>query len=138
MVAMGWDSILIYGAGLRSIPLEVLEAAEMDGASRWQRFRHIVLPLMRPARAIITILLFITVAQIFDVVYVLEGIQGAPARATDVVGLLIYRAAFGGGSLSTDADLGQAEANAVAVMVVLGIVLGLIQWYFRRRAVDYS
>jgi raffinose/stachyose/melibiose transport system permease protein len=134
----GGISIVIYGAGLRSVPLDVLEAAEMDGASRWQRFWHITLPLMRPARAIVTILLFITVAQIFDVVYVLEGIQGAPARATDVVGLLIYRAAFGGGSLSTDSDLGLAEANAVAVMLILGVTLGLIQWYFRRRAVDYS
>jgi raffinose/stachyose/melibiose transport system permease protein len=132
----GGIPILIYGAGLRSVPLDILEAAEVDGASPWQRFRYITVPMIRPATAIVTILTFITVAQVFDAVYVLEGIQGAPARATDVVGLLIYRAAFGGGNLSTDADLGLAEANAVAIMIILIISLGALQWFFRRRAVD--
>lgn len=134
----GGIPILIYVAGLRSVPLDVLEAAEIDGASPRQRFWYITVPMIRPATAIVTILAFITVAQVFDVVYVLEGIQGAPARATDVVGLLIYRAAFGGGNLATDADLGLAEANALAIMVLLIASLGATQLYFRRRAVDYS
>jgi raffinose/stachyose/melibiose transport system permease protein len=130
----GGIPILIYGAGLRGVPGELLEAADIDGASRARRFWRITVPLLRPATAVITILLFITVAQTFDVVYVLEGAQGAPAGATDVFGTLIYRTAFGVGPGAV-ANLGLGEAVAVVVMVLLAVTLGIIQWYFRRRTV---
>jgi raffinose/stachyose/melibiose transport system permease protein len=132
----GGIPIVVYGAGLKGIPADVLEAAAIDGASAWQRFRRIVLPLLRPATAVTTILNFVTASQVFGVVYVLEGLQGAPGGATDVFGTLIYRTAFGGSSLTTISNLGYAETNAVVVMIILAVALGLIQWYFRRRTVS--
>ena len=132
----GGIPILIYGAGLRSVPKDLLEAADIDGASGTRKFWRITMPLLRPATAVITVLLFITVAQTFDVVYVLEGAQGAPAGATDVFGTLIYRTAFGVGPGAT-ANLGLGEAVAVTVMILVAVTLGIAQWYFRRRTVQY-
>ena len=62
--------------------------------------------------------------------------EGAPGGATDVVGTLIYRTAFGTGTFSSTSNLGFAEANAVGVMVILGVGILLLQLYFRRRMVE--
>ena len=133
-----WGGIpmVIYGAGLKAIPSEMTAAATVDGAGSIQRFRYVVLPLLRPAVTVNTILTFVTVFQSFAVVYVLEGIQGAPGGATDVVGTLIYRQAFGVGQFTASDNLGYAEANAVCVMALLGVGLVLMQTYFRRRIVE--
>jgi raffinose/stachyose/melibiose transport system permease protein len=98
--------------------------------------RYVVLPLLRPAIVVTTVLTFVTAFQSFAVVYVLEGIEGAPGGATDVVGTLIYRTAFGTGAFSSTANLGYSEANAVGVMVVLAVGLVFMQLYFRHRIVE--
>jgi raffinose/stachyose/melibiose transport system permease protein len=131
----GGVPMVVYGAGLKAIPLELLDAARVDGAAGLRRFRHIVIPLLRPAVVVNTVLTFVTIFQSFAVVYILEGIEGAPGGATDVVGTLIYRTAFGVGAFSPTANLGYAEANAVGVMVILAFGLLLLQLYFRRRIV---
>ncbi len=133
-----WGGIpmVIYGAGLKAIPAELLDAAEVDGAVGLRRLRYVVLPLLRPAVVVTTILGFVTTFQSFAVVYVLEGVEGAPGGATDVVGTLIYRTAFGTGTFSSTSNLGFAEANAVGVMVILGVGILLLQLYFRRRMVE--
>lgn len=132
----GGVPMVIYGAGLKAIPTQLLDAAEVDGAAGLRRLRYVVLPLLRPAIVVATILTFVTTFQTFAVVYVLEGIEGAPGGATDVVGTLIYRTAFGVGLFSSTANLGFSEANAVGVMVILGVGLFLLQLYFRRRIVE--
>jgi raffinose/stachyose/melibiose transport system permease protein len=96
----------------------------------------VVLPLLRPAIVVTTVLTFVTAFQSFAVVYILEGIEGAPGGATDVVGTLIYRTAFGTGAFSSTANLGYSEANAVGVMVVLAVGLVFMQLYFRHRIVE--
>lgn len=132
----GGVPMVIYGAGLKSIPGELLDAAQVDGAIGFKRMRYVVLPLLRPAIVVTTVLTFVTVFQSFAVVYVLEGIEGAPGGATDVVGTLIYRTAFGTGAFSSTANLGYSEANAVGVMVVLAVGLVFMQLYFRHRIVE--
>ncbi len=132
----GGVPMVIYGAGLKAIPDQLLDAAEVDGAVGLTRLRYVVLPLLRPAIVVTTILTFVTCFQSFAVTYVLEGIEGAPGGATDVVGTLIYRTAFGTGLFSSTANLGFSEANAVGVMVILGIGLFFLQLYFRRRIVE--
>ena len=117
----GGVPMVIYGAGLKSIPGELLDAAQVDGAIGMRRLRYVVLPLLRPAIVVTTVLTFVTAFQSFAVVYVLEGIEGAPGGATDVVGTLIYRTAFGTGTFSSTANLGFSEANAVGVMVILAV-----------------
>ena len=132
----GGVPMVIYGAGLKSIPTELLDAALVDGAEGPRRLRYVIVPLLRPAIVVTTILTFVTAFQSFAVVYVLEGIEGAPGGATDVIGTLIYRTAFGTGAFSSTANLGYSEANAVGVMVILGIALLLLQLYFRRRIAE--
>ncbi len=80
--------------------------------------------------------MFVTTAQMFAVVYVLEGVDAAPGGATDVAGTLLYRTAFGGGQFVTNANLGYAEAIAVVTMLILAVALGLVQAFYRRRTVD--
>lgn len=132
----GGVPMVIYGAGLKAIPAQLLDAAEVDGAVGITRLRYVVLPLLRPAIVVTTILTFVTCFQSFAVTYVLEGIEGAPGGATDVVGTLIYRTAFGTGLFSSTANLGFSEANAVGVMVILGLGMFFLQLYFRRRIVE--
>ena len=132
----GGVPMVIYGAGLKSIPGELLDAAQVDGAIGFRRMRYVVLPLLRPAIVVTTVLTFVTAFQSFAVVYVLEGIEGAPGGATDVVGTLIYRTAFGTGAFSSTANLGYSEATAVGVMVVLAVGLVFMQLYFRHRIVE--
>jgi raffinose/stachyose/melibiose transport system permease protein len=128
--------MVIYGAGLKAIPTQLLDAAEVDGAYGFNRLRYVIIPLLRPAIVVTTILTFVTSFQSFAVVYVLEGIEGAPGGATDVVGTLIYRTAFGTGTFSATENLGFSEANAVGVMVILAVGMVLLQLYFRRRIVE--
>jgi len=132
----GGVPMVIYGAGLKSIPGELLDAAQVDGAIGLKRMQYVVLPLLRPAIVVTTVLTFVTAFQSFAVVYILEGIEGAPGGATDVVGTLIYRTAFGTGAFSSTANLGYPEANAVGVMVVLAVGLVFMQLYFRHRIVE--
>ena len=132
----GGVPVVIYGAGLKAIPDQLLDAAEVDGATGFRRLRYVIIPLLRPAIVVTTILTFVTTFQSFAVVYVLEGVEGAPGGATDVVGTLIYRTAFGTGTFSSTSNLGFAEANAVGVMVILGVGILLLQLYFRRRMVE--
>ena len=132
----GGVPMVIYGAGLKAIPAQLLDAAEVDGAIGLTRLRYVVIPLLRPAIVVTTILTFVTCFQSFAVVYVLEGVEGAPGGATDVVGTLIYRTAFGTGIFSSTSNLGFSEANAVGVMLILAVGMLLLQLYFRRRIVE--
>ncbi len=123
----GGVPVAVYATGLKAIPDDLLDAAEIDGAAGLRRLRHVVLPLLRPAVVVTTVLSFVTAFQSFAVVYVLEGPQGAPVGDTDVVNTFIYRS-FG--------DLGYDEVNALAVMAILGAGLLLVQLWFRRNSVE--
>jgi raffinose/stachyose/melibiose transport system permease protein len=96
--------------------------------------RYVLVPLLRPAIVVTTVLTFVASFQTFAVVYVLEGSEGAPGGATDVMGTLIYRSAFGVGIFDPSSNLGFAEANAIALVVVLGVALGILQLWNRRQA----
>ena len=115
--SMGW-AIIIYLSGLQNIPEELKQAAAMDGANTRQIFWRVVFPQLSPAFSALTVLTFIGTFRTFDVVYVLTGPLGAPNFATDVVGTLIYRTAFGGSSFSS-ADIRFAFGLAMALMLML-------------------
>jgi ABC-type sugar transport system permease subunit len=121
---LGW-SIVIYMSGLQNVPRELREAAQIDGANAWQRFRAVTFPLLAPAFASVTIITFIQNFRVFDVVYVLTGPVGAPAGRTDVLGTLIYRTAFGAASVS-QADIRLSYAITIAVIVFLAMLAGIV------------
>lgn len=104
-------TMLIYLAALQSIPTELYEAAELDGASIWRRIWHITLPQIRAVMLIMLILQIIATAQIFTEPFTLTN--GGPVNATTTVMLLIYNYAF------QNADLGTASALSVILFLVL-------------------
>ncbi|WP_199245776.1 carbohydrate ABC transporter permease [Leifsonia sp. AG29] len=114
--------MLIFSAALAGIPEELTSAARVDGASRFQIFRYVTLPLLAPAFGTITILTFIGSFNAFNLQYAVGGVNGAPAGQTDVLGLVFYRLAFGSGSNAT----GLSSALAVVIFVfVFGCALVL-------------
>jgi raffinose/stachyose/melibiose transport system permease protein len=117
---------VIYIAGLVSIPLEYYEAAEVDGASRWQVFRTIMLPLARPATASVITLSLIGGLRSFDIIWAMT--KGGPGFASDVIGSVIYKqyqAGFYG--LST-------AGSVVLFLLVTIIVVPLTRWLNRGEA----
>lgn len=108
--------MIIYIAGIQGIPEDVIEAAKIDGASSWQRFRKIIFPLLMPA---FTISLFLTLSsafKVYDVNLSLTG--GGPANATELFAMNIYNEIFGYGNYG----IGQAKA-IVFFLIVASITL---------------
>lgn len=85
-------TMVIYLAGLQGVPAEVLEAAAIDGASRWQRLRHVTIPLLIPATTIAMSLTLISGLKLFDQVFVMTG--GGPGYATETLSVIMYKEAF--------------------------------------------
>jgi arabinogalactan oligomer/maltooligosaccharide transport system permease protein len=98
--------------GLTSIPKEVLEAAEVDGASRWQRFRLVTLPLLRPVLLPAVVLGSVWTFNMFNVVFLVSG--GEPDGTTDILVSEAYRWAF-----TRDRQFGYAAAYAVLIFGLL-------------------
>lgn len=133
--ALGW-SVIIYLAGLQNIPEELLQAARVDGATRWQTFRRVTFPLLAPSFTALTVLTFIGQFRGFDIVYVLTGSIGSPNYTTDVLGTLIYRTAFGASGMSSnDLDMSYAIAMSVILFAVLATVSYILIRILRQREV---
>ncbi|WP_125132813.1 sugar ABC transporter permease [Microbacterium sp. 10M-3C3] len=127
IVMVVWKSLglntLVMLVGLQSIPVELYEAARVDGASWWQRTRLITLPLMRPTFALLLVLGVSGALLSFDQFFVLTA--GGPDRSTITMVYAIYRAAF------TQFHLGYAAAIGVVLMVVL-LLVNIVQLRFLR------
>ncbi len=121
--------VLLYGAALGGIPEEIDEAASIDGASAWQRFRAITLPMLLPAVGTVSVLTFIGAMEAFPIPYALGGSQGNPAGATDVLSLLFYRTAFESGSSNA---IGTSSAIATLLFLFIFGVSMFITWFLRR------
>jgi multiple sugar transport system permease protein len=117
--------MLLLLVGLQSIPADVFEAARIDGASRWQVFRHVTLPLLRPSLALCTVLCVTGSLLAFEQFYILT--KGGPDNSTISVVQLVYTVAFQGQN-----DLGVAAALSVLVLGVLVLVNVLQMRAFHR------
>jgi len=84
--------VLILLAGLKALPTEPLEASRVDGATTWQTFLHVTLPMLRPMVAIAVLFRLVDLLKVFDYVYIMT--QGGPGRATEVVSLYAYLQSF--------------------------------------------
>jgi multiple sugar transport system permease protein len=120
---------LSFLAGLLAIPSDIHAAARTDGASAWQRFWRITLPMLRPTTFFVLVTGIVSTAQVFDTVYALTG--GGPAGSTDLVAHRIYAEAFG------SAAIGRASVMAVVLFVIL-IVVTLVQHLYFRRRISYD
>jgi multiple sugar transport system permease protein len=112
---LGFDMV-IFLAGLQAIPGVLYEAALIDGANRWQRFRHVTLPMLSPTTFLVIVLAVINSFQIFDQVYVmtLRTVPGGVGGSATTLTYFLYRRAF------THSEFGYASAVA---LVLFGIIL---------------
>ena len=108
---------LIMLAGLHSLPKEPYEAAQVDGASRWQIFRLVTLPLLKPLIIIALLLRVIDAFKTFDQVYILTG--GGPGNATDLVCMFAYRTNF------KIWNLGYGASVVIVIFIIILIVTAL-------------
>ena len=115
-------SMIIYLAGLQGVPTALYDAAKVDGANLWQRFRHVTLPMVTPVIFYNLVMGMIGAFQYFTVVYVATDGTGSPARSTLFYNLYLYQNAF------KYFDMGYASAMA---WVLLLIVLVLTMLVFR-------
>ncbi len=120
--------MLFFLAGLQNIPLEVDEAASaVDGATKWQRFRYVTMPLMRPSIALVVTLAIIGSWQVFDQVFIMT--QGAPGKTTQTPAYISYTKSFG------DGEFGQGAAIAFVLFMIIITLAGLLRFIGRERKV---
>ena len=129
MIAYIWVwagfAMVVIGAGLAAIPRDVLEAARTDGATEWQVFRRVTVPLLAPVLSVVFITMLINVLKVFDIVLAV-----APASVQDdanVIALSMWRTSFGG---VNDFGLGSAIAVFLFLLVIPVLVLNIRR--FRR------
>ena len=116
-----WRGLPFYGitllAGLQTVPAELYEAASIDGAGGWERFRYITLPMLRPIILIVTLFSVIFTFADFQLVYVLT--HGGPANATQLFATYAFDIAMGAGQLGRGASIALAMLPALALLIVL-------------------
>lgn len=117
-------NMILYIAALQSIPRDYEEAAGLEGASRWQIFRMITLPLLAPTTLVITVLTTIGSFKVFDHIYQMTG--GGPENGTLVLAFYIYQQGF------QFFDIGYASALAM-IMFVIVMALTIVQVLLRRK-----
>src|SRR6056297_548812 len=113
--------MLLFLAGLTSIPPTLIEAARIDGATAWQRFRYIILPLLKPATVIVLVITMIQSLRAFDFVNIMT--RGGPFNSTNVLANYMYTEAF------RNYEMGYGAAIAVILFIIMFI---FIFFYLRR------
>ncbi|REK71774.1 carbohydrate ABC transporter permease [Paenibacillus paeoniae] len=133
LVLMSWlsshgTSIIIYVAALLGIDESYYEAAEIDGATFWQKMWHIVIPCLKPTTLFLLVTGVIGSFQVFQNAYLMTG--GGPDHSTTMVGLLIFDTAF------KYFEFGKAAAQSLILALIIGII-AFIQFKFLGKDVEY-
>jgi multiple sugar transport system permease protein len=130
MTIWGWTgfSVVIYLAALQGVPQMLMDAAAVDGASKWTTFRRVTLPLLSPASLFLAVWLTINALQLFDEVYL--STQGGPLNATTVLVYYLYNQAF------VNFNFGYASAIAYFLFLII-IVVTAVQFRVGRRFTHY-
>jgi multiple sugar transport system permease protein/raffinose/stachyose/melibiose transport system permease protein len=125
IVAWSWQQIglamVIFLAGLTSVPTEMTEAAEIDGANYWQSLRHVIIPLLSPATVVVVALAIINSLKSFDVVYMMT--RGGPFHSSDTLAMFMYNESF------QKYYMGYGSAISVVLFLIAMVV---IAFYFRQ------
>jgi ABC-type sugar transport system permease subunit len=116
--------MLLFLAGLQTVPPEVHDAAKVDGANAWQRFRNVTLPYLRPTTFFVVVILTIWSLKVFDVILVMTN--GGPGESTLVLSLYIYKTGF------QNREFGYASAVSVALFFIC-ILVTAVQFAVNRR-----
>ncbi len=130
IVAWSWQqtglSMVIYLAGLTSIPSDLLEVCEIEGASPWQRIRRVVIPLLTPSTVVVVALSMINSLKGFDILFIMTG--GGPFNSSDTLAMHMYNESF------KKYLMGYGSAISVVLFLIALTIIGI---YFRQlRKVD--
>lgn len=126
---------LVFMSAVDNVPPECVEAAYLDGVNEWRMFFKIVLPLIVPAITVVSVLTVIGSLNVFEQVYTMAGLDGPPNYATDTIGTLFYRTAFG--SVDSGApEIGVGSAIAVVIYLMTFAISLLSICFTRSREVE--
>ena len=132
IIVSGWKYrgyyMVVYLAGLRGIAQDLYEAASIDGATGFKKFRYITIPMLTPTTFFVIIMMTIQCFKVFDLIYVMTG--GGPGRSTNVLVNHIYNAAF------VDFKFGYASASALVLFAIV-LVVTVIQFRGEKKFTDY-
>ena len=120
--------MLIYLAGLQDIPVQLYEAATLDGATGWQRFRKITLPMLTPSTFFVFIMLTINSFKSFDLIYALT--QGGPGTSTTLLANYIYNQTF------VYWDYGKSAAASIILFIIV-LAVTIVQFRGEKKFTDY-
>ncbi len=120
--------MIVYLAGLQTVPSELYEAAELDGANSWNKFRHVTWPCLTPTTFFVLMMLVVATFKSYDIMYITT--QGGPGEATKVLAYHIYNSAF------VSMKFGYASAIAMVLFVII-ILLTLFQFRMEKRFTNY-
>ena len=132
IVAIWWGlghNMVIFLASLQNVPKTYYEAAEIDGANGWHKFRYVTLPMISPTTFFVTIMTVISSFQVFDLAMVMT--EGGPVKASYTFVYHIYSSAF------VKYDMGNATASAMVLFVII-LVITLFQMKMSERWVNYD
>jgi raffinose/stachyose/melibiose transport system permease protein len=118
---------VIYIAGILSIPQECYEAAAIDGATGWARFRNVTLPLARPATFTVILLSFIGGLRSFDLIWTMTG--GGPGFASDTIASVIYKQYQAG-------FYGLSTAGSVVLFLLVTVIVVPLTWWLNKEEVS--
>jgi len=126
-ISIGYN-LIVYIAALQSIPRELYEAADIDGANGWVKFKSVTLPMLSPTTFFLMITGIISTFKVFDLIAVLT--QGGPVQSTSMLVWYLYDTAF------TNLKIGYASSMA-AVLFMCVLVITLLQWVAQKKWVNY-
>lgn len=124
-IGIPFNLVIMY-SGLQTIPVEVYEAASLDGATAWKRFWNVTFPLLRSVSAITLLLGFIYTLKVFDIVWIMT--RGGPSNSSTTFAIWSYRLGFG----STLPDLSSAAAVG-NLLILVALVFGIVYIRFQNR-----
>jgi raffinose/stachyose/melibiose transport system permease protein len=120
-----WGFLMVlFLTAMQAIPTDLYDAAKVDGANRWQEFRHVTLPGIRPTVSFMLMMSMVWSFLVFEYVWLLT--QGGPGRASEVLGVVIFKNAF------RKFDAGYAAAQGMTISAFAGLIV-LLFIFLRRR-----
>jgi raffinose/stachyose/melibiose transport system permease protein len=128
--------MIFFYAVLIAIPDELIEAAEVDGASAWNTFWRIKVPLLLPVFGIISIVTYVANLNAFDLIYTVKGALAGPDFSTDIMGTLFYRTFFGFQLQIGSPTMGATVATAMFIIILIGVLIYLFG--YARRVETYE
>ncbi len=128
--------MLLFSAALIGLPDELIEAAQVDGATAWSVFWRIKFPLILPTVGIVAVLTFVGNFNAFDLIYTTQGALAGPNFATDILGTFFFRTFFGFQLQAGNPTMGATIAGVMFVIILSGVLLYFFGWQRRLQRIE--